>query len=114
MNFSLILRITTNKTFYIKTVRKVFDLLGLLSPFVVGTKILFQTLCKSKIDWDSILDGELWMCLTKEFEALSRITIPRCYTLLDQHNIVSQQLHGFSDALCSSCILVELSTKIDM
>ena len=39
-----------------------------------------------------------WRCLTEEFEAISEITIPRCYFLREHHAIVSQQLHGFSDA----------------
>jgi len=38
---------------------KVFDPLGLLSPFVIGTKILFQTLCRSKLDWDATLEGAM-------------------------------------------------------
>ena len=80
---------------------KMFDPLGLLSPFIIGAKILFQVLCKSKQDWDSILDGHLlrqWKQLTEEFEAVSEISIPRCYFHLEQHSIISQQLHGFSDA----------------
>ena len=80
---------------------KVFDPMGLLSPFVIGTKILFQALCKSKIDWDSPLDGDLlchWKCLIKEIEAISEIRIPRCYLQLEHGTVVSQELHGFSDA----------------
>lgn len=38
---------------------KAFDPLGLLSPFVSGTKILFQVLCKCKLDWNLILDGNM-------------------------------------------------------
>ena len=38
---------------------KVFDPLGLLIPFVVGIKILFQTLCKSRVDWDVTLDRDM-------------------------------------------------------
>jgi len=50
---------------------KVVDPLGLLSPFVIRTKILFQTLCKSKLDWDTTLEGELlhhWKCLLQRSE----------------------------------------------
>ena len=68
---------------------------------VIGTKILFQTLCKSKLDWDSTLEGGLlhqWKYLLEEFETISEISIPRCYLLLGKHAVVSQQLHGFSDA----------------
>ena len=80
---------------------KIFDPLGLLSPFVIGTKMLFQTLCKNKLDWDSSLEGDLlrrWKCLAGEFEAISEISIPRCYFDLQECGIVSQELHGFSDA----------------
>ena len=79
---------------------KMFDPLGLLSPFIIGAKILFQVLCKSKREWDLILDGDLlcqWKRLTEEFETVSGISIPQCYFSLE-HSIVSQQLHGFSDA----------------
>ena len=79
---------------------KIFDPLGILSPFVIGTKILFQTLCKCRVDWDAHLEGDMlhqWNNLIQEFEILSEISIPRCYFLPDQ-TIVSQQLHGFSDA----------------
>ena len=79
---------------------KIFDPLDLLSPFVVGIKILFQTLCKSKVDWDVTLDRDMlsqWSNLIQEFERLSEINVPRCYVLLDQ-KIASQQLHGFCDA----------------
>lgn len=64
--------------------------------------MLFQHLCKSKLDWDSILEEDLlcwWQRLTEEFEAILQISIPRCYLDLEQHCIISQQLHGFSDAL---------------
>ena len=43
----------------VRVLTKVFDPLDLLSPFTIGTKILFQTLCKTKINWDNVLDGIL-------------------------------------------------------
>ena len=79
---------------------KIFDPLGLLCPFVVGIKIFFQTLCKNKVDWDMTLEGDMmkhWNKLIQEFEGLSKISVPRCYIVLDQ-KIMSQQLHGFCDA----------------
>ena len=79
---------------------KIFNPLGLLSPFVVGIKVFFQMLCKNKVDWDVILEGDMmkhWNNLIREFEGLSEISVPRCYVLLDQ-KILSQQLHRFCDA----------------
>ena len=84
----------------LRTLAKIFDPLDLLSPFVVGIKILFQTLCKGRVDWDVTLDRDMlsqWSNLIQEFERLSKISVPRCYVLLDQ-KIASQQLHGFCDA----------------
>ena len=81
----------------LKSSAKIFDPLGLLSPFVMGIKILFQFLCKSRVDWDVPLEGELlsqWTNLIQEFEKLLEISVPRCY----DHKFVSQQLHGFCDA----------------
>ena len=80
---------------------KFFDPLGVISPFVIGIKIMFQLLCKDKVDWDQELEGHVlkrWKQLTKEFEALSRIKIPRCYYLVGQTPVL-QQIHGFCDAL---------------
>ena len=79
---------------------KIFDPLGLLSPFVISIKILFQTSCKSKLQWDDRLDGSLleeWVRLEKDLVTLSQIRVPRCYYIHKQDPIL-QELHGFSDA----------------
>ena len=79
---------------------KLFDPLGLLSPFIIGTKILFQILCKDKVGWDEELKGNLlkrWNRLVSELEALSTIKVPRCYYLVDEV-LIEQQVHGFCDA----------------
>ena len=84
----------------LKVSAKLFDPLGLLSPFIIGTKILFQSLCKDKVGWDEKLEGTLakrWSQVTKELEALSTIKVPRCYYIVD-NVLVEQQVHGFCDA----------------
>ena len=84
----------------LKISAKLFDPLGILSPFVIGTKILFQTLCKDEADWDQELEGNLlkrWNQITKEIKALSNIKIPRCYYIANS-NPVLQEVHGFCDA----------------
>jgi len=37
---------------------KIFDPLGLLSPFVVKLKLLFRELCFDNINWDDPVEGE--------------------------------------------------------
>ena len=79
---------------------KLFDPQEVISPFIIGIRIMFQLLCKDKVDWDQELEGHVlkrWKQLTKEFEALSKIKIPRCYYLVG-HTPVLQQTHGFCDA----------------
>jgi len=78
------------------------------------SKILFQKLCKKKLNWDSTLEGEMlhqWKYLLEEFETVPEISVS--YVLLGENTVVSQQLHGFSDEsvraytavvyLCTEC-----------
>jgi hypothetical protein len=37
---------------------KIYNPLGLLSPFTITMKTLFQGLCTEKLDWDETLTGE--------------------------------------------------------
>ena len=92
--------LTPTKRSILRLSAKIFDPLGILSPFVTSIKMLFQTLCKSKIGWDDELEGFLldkWVQLTEDLTMLSQIKVPRCYYVANQ-SLRSQQLHGFSDA----------------
>ena len=42
----------------LKITASIFDPLGLLSPFVIRLKILFQTLYSQRIEWDHLLEGK--------------------------------------------------------
>lgn len=84
----------------LKLSAKVFDPLGLLSPFVIQMKCLFQTLCIEKIDWDQELHTDMlskWKSFLAELESLNKVKIPRCY-FVSNLSPISIQLHGFSDA----------------
>ena len=65
----------------LKVSAKIFDLLGLISPFVIKLKVLFQTLCVESVDWDEPLKEnalEQWNCFLSEIIALNKLRIPRC------------------------------------
>jgi hypothetical protein len=47
----------TNRSL-LKITGKVYDPLGLLSPCTITLKVLFQSLCAEKFDWDDTLTGE--------------------------------------------------------
>ena len=79
---------------------KMFDPLGLISPFTVRAKILFQELWLKGLLWDDPLDSEIkakWLHWKSELLQLKGVTIPRCFG-----NGITQdskiELHGFGDA----------------
>ena len=79
---------------------KIFDPLGVLSPFTTQQKILFQRLCIQAVNWDDPLEDELlrkWNQLPRELLALSEVRIPRCYFSFQKTTLL-YQLNGFSDA----------------
>ena len=47
------------KRVVISLIGQIYDPLGFLSPITVRFKILMQELCKNKLGWDQLLDGEL-------------------------------------------------------
>ena len=82
---------------------KLFDPLGLLCLFIVPLKILFQTLCKENVDWDSLVSDEIkeqWFKVINDMEALGKIEIERPYlsNLVPPESVESVELHGFADA----------------
>ena len=84
----------------LKISAKIFDPLGLISPFVIRLKMLFQSLCFEGRSWDEPLTSKAlgqWNGLTNELQILDKITIPRCY-FLPRSVPIDIQLHGFSDA----------------
>ena len=84
----------------LKITAKVYDPVGLLSPFTITMKVLFQDLCAEKLDWDDTLTGEAkdkWVLFLNHLKWLNQIRVPRCY--FNGHmQPLKIQLHGFSDA----------------
>ena len=78
---------------------KSFDVLGWLAPFMLHMKLLFQSMWKEKIGWDtplkeSLVAQHVWW--RKELPLLKSITIPRCY--FPGGKPKHTELQGFSDA----------------
>ena len=70
------------------------------SPFVIRLKILFQTLCSQRIEWDCLLEGEhlkQWNSFTTEFDTLNQVRVPLCY-FSKGFSPVIKEIHRFSDA----------------
>ena len=64
----------------VSVVSKVYDPLGLVSPVVISFKILFQELCRCKVEWDEALSEALrskWELLLEGLRA-AHLRVPRC------------------------------------
>ncbi|XP_068756583.1 uncharacterized protein [Montipora capricornis] len=79
---------------------QMFDPLGLISPFTVRAKILFQELWLKGLQWDDPLDSDTkakWLSWKSESLQLKDVTIPRCFgNGITQDSVV--EVHGFGDA----------------
>ena len=84
----------------LKISAKIFDPLGLLSPFTIKWKVMFQLLCNENVEWDEELSDqhlEKWNLLISDLQSLNNVCVPRCY--FEMYNkVLSVQLHCFSDA----------------
>ena len=101
----------------LRVTASLFDPLGILSPYTITLKMLFQGLCISKTDWDEPLHAGTqaqWKKLLEDLILLSELRIPRCCFLVTSHP-VSVSLHGFSDASehAYAAVLYLSSTYLD-
>ena len=93
--------ICITKRVILSMIAQLFDPLGLLLPFTIKAKCLFQSIWRLQADWDEILSEkikETFMAWLEDLDLLKSWHIPRrMFTLLwsDKPQIV---IHGFGDA----------------
>lgn len=93
--------LSPTKRSILKIVAKIFDPLGVISPVTLQMKVMFQELCKLKVDWDDTLPQELrtkWSRWCEELGKADCIKIPRCYLHWVDEWPVRHQLHGFRNS----------------
>ncbi|CAB4028472.1 Hypothetical predicted protein [Paramuricea clavata] len=61
------------KSSVLKASAKSFDPVGILSPFTVNLKILFQLRCCDRVDWDEKLDENSLACWNSLLQGLESI-----------------------------------------
>ena len=102
-------------------ISSIFDPLGLVSPYLLDGKKLLQEVCSSGASWDEPIPDSLlcrwrrWLTLIVN---LNNLTIPRCYKSSSLSEIVSVEMHHFSDGSfkaygqCSYIRLVDVEGNI--
>ena len=81
-----------------RVIAQVFDPMGLVSPYVLVAKSLFQKACLAKIDWKDKLPQDLmteWESWKADLSKLHEVTFDRWVSF---EGATDYELHGFSDA----------------
>lgn len=89
------------KRMVLSTIARLFDPIGLLTPFSITLKIIFQDAWKNGYDWDATLPEEKQTALKKWMDDLKLIRnwkIPRCISLDSWKDSGEKELLIFSDA----------------
>ena len=79
----------------------VFDPLGFLSPLILEAKNILRDLCEEGLNWDDPIPSAYhvrWRACLKELPKLQQFSVDRCVQPKDFGDVVSRQLHTFSDA----------------
>ena len=85
----------------LKIIAKFFNSLGMLSPMTIGMKVIFQEVCRSKLEWDERLPEafqESWRKREVSLRKVRSVHMPRCIYSGINEKVVSYELHGFGDA----------------
>ncbi|XP_064462651.1 uncharacterized protein LOC135373366 [Ornithodoros turicata] len=89
------------KRLVLQTFARLFDPLGLLGPFLVRAKLLFQELWRRNCTWEEALPEDVhehWKTWTSELSELSSFEVPRCVISPATQGAKGQELHVFCDA----------------
>ncbi|CAH0730253.1 unnamed protein product, partial [Brenthis ino] len=92
------LRNTITKRSIMSDAFKIFDPLGLLSPYIMQPKLMLQKLWKLKSDWDQPVPIDIenaWRDFSRDLLLISNFQIPR-FVLSESPQIID--IHCFSDA----------------
>ena len=82
-------------------VSSVYDPLGFAGPFLLPAEALLQDLCRMKLGWDDVIPEESLKCWQQwlgELPKLEDYQVTRCVQPRGFDDIVSRELHHFSDA----------------
>ena len=86
----------------LSTICSLYDPLGFSSPVILPAKKMLREVCQSSnLTWDEVIPDELkapWEKWVQDLQLLEDVKVNRCIKPDDFGNVVSYQLHAFSDA----------------
>ena len=85
----------------LSTLSSIYDLLGLVSPFILEGRKIIQILCKNEFKWHEETPEDLrytWLKWLDNSQGLEKLKVPWCYKRKQFGEIVDCSLHHFSDA----------------
>ena len=92
-----------------------FDTLGLLSSTTLQPKLIFQELCRNKLEWDQVINDRniisKWSKFLHDLEQFRLIDAPRLVFCCEGGDV---ELHGFSDSsvrVYEACVFVWISRE---
>lgn len=93
--------VLVTKRVILSCIARVFDPLGLISPFIIVLKILFQEVWKLGLTWDEMVPADIrqrFSTWSEDLLSLQEITIPRCFVSLSWSEKQKVECHCFSDS----------------
>ncbi|XP_014675866.1 PREDICTED: uncharacterized protein LOC106815855 [Priapulus caudatus] len=94
--------LTLTKRTVLSLIARLFDPLGLLCPFTILAKSLFQEMWRRGLSWDDELPedlGDPFFKWVQGIRLLKQWEIPRCYTsCLPWSSLTNLEVHAFGDA----------------
>ncbi|XP_065664600.1 uncharacterized protein LOC136086241 [Hydra vulgaris] len=107
-----------SKRSILKFIASFYDPLGLVNPIIVRCKILFQSICKLKLGWNSLIGDDIlieWNDIINDLGLVPFICVPRWYSkCVDNIQNIKFELYGFCDASLKAygcCIYLRSSAE---
>ena len=78
-----------------------YDILGLISPFILKGRLIVQRLCQERLHWDKQVSEEYvkkWEGWKSELYDLEKLSLGRCIKPSNFRKIINISLHNLSDA----------------
>ena len=92
----------TTKKNILKTSASVYDPLRIISPITARLKTIFETLCRDKMEWGVIVNGEIkfkWKEILRNLVELNLLRVKRFAFVRVEERILPAELHKFCDSL---------------